>query len=355
MDDFDASDADYDGRQDADGTNGGGDDDDSAAADRDALRDDERIQGIDPDVAEEDDDDDDGDEDREARSVRQFCVQWSQLRGALDPLKKEAAALREESNALRANLDLYMKESGVSCALVRVAEDRAFVVRLDPMRPTNSMRNETLQAAIYQHVSVDLAADCALDIRERLAKQADKATKARTAALKRAAREEAARSRPAKRRRPAGPSEVKDEPRAPTVPPGESHAESDSCAAEDSQGSPTLVHVLGELLVEATRTAQRQATAGRTTLSIKPHVDAPDGGARPRARGRSRSSDPMGRDDVNDNDDDETADDRGESAEAPAMHTDIPPDVIEWVARLGDLDSATVALRERMRPLQSQL
>lgn len=210
------------------------------------------------------------DEEELARSVQAFCVRWVRIHLQVAPTEAELHVLAVERKALKTRLTEYMQSAALDRALVTRAGAEPLVIRVDPVRPSTSMKPDTINAAVYQCASVQLAEMCAQMLQERAQKRLDKEAAARATAERKAAR--AAKPRPAKRGRDQSPkasaTEAVPEPAVPTQSVQEAAAH--GAPAQNESATPSIAQVLGEMLLVATRKAQQIMVQGRVRLSVVP-------------------------------------------------------------------------------------
>ncbi|WBR14757.1 hypothetical protein pkur_cds_583 [Pandoravirus kuranda] len=312
---------------------------------------------------------DTGDRDQ---AVRLFCARWSRLRAQLDPLTSAMRGIRTEQTVLKRDLAAYMERTGVRRAIVRDRSgDPTVVVRVDPKRPTTSMAPEVLTAAVYEHVTAHLVETCAEAAALRAKKQADKVAKANALAARKAARAAAAAARPAKRRRKRSdkpnaddaepvdgatenqtPAASADEPETTVASSAcDKEAEQKACADQGDDGPP-LAEILGEAVVEATRVAQRRATADQVTLTVGIYDPDRDDESSMHVDEEAHLCDALV---------DQTT--SGDISQTPSVGrsyrawaaVDVPDEVRPWATRCVELDQVAAGLRDRMRPLETAL
>ncbi|AJF97346.1 hypothetical protein TW95_gp0612 [Pandoravirus inopinatum] len=328
----------------------------------------------------------------QATAVRLFCTRWSRLRAQLDPLTAATRGIRLEQAALRRDLAAYMEGARTRRAVIQCrggdGDDNAtIVVRVDPMRPTTSMKREVITAAVYEHVTPDLVRACAEAAAAAAEKRSAKVAKAKAVAARKAARAAAAAARPAKRRRRTAKhdddddgdddknNEAKNDAGSANTPMVDNNPVAtddntvnagDVGAIDDADGTgdahlgntPALAEIMGAAVVEATRAAQRRATAQQTSLTVGRYdpdrddesamVDMWD--ASPSStKGACEVSCPDARDVQVD----------GKSQEpvcalaAYAWSTeDVPVEVRAWATRFVELADVASGLRDRMRPIE---
>ncbi|AVK75202.1 hypothetical protein pqer_cds_780 [Pandoravirus quercus] len=318
----------------------------------------------------------------QATAVRLFCTRWSRLRAQLDPLTAATRGIRLEQAALRRDLAAYMEGARIRRAVVKCGGDdnATIVVRVDPMRPTTSMKREVITAAVYEHVTPDLVRACAEAAAAAAEKRSAKVAKAKAVAARKAARAAAAAARPAKRRRRTAKhedddkdNETKDDA-TPTktsmvdinpVATDENMVNASTTNDDDADGAgdahlgntPALAEIIGAAVVEATRAAQRRATAQQTSLTVGRYdPDRDDESAMVDMWDASPSSTktcdllcP----------DAQSAQVNGKPEEpACTLATnawsteDVPVEVRAWAARFVELADVASGLRDRMRPIE---
>ena len=333
-----------------------------------------------------------------SRSVLLFCIQWARLYSQVQPHKNAADALAKERKALNAKLTEYMRTSGWQRARVDIdgTPDNDLVIRLDPCGPSSSMQQNVLNAAIFQCASVQLAQLCVERINERHDKAHKKQEAARATAKRKA--ERAARAaasagtRRARRRSP--PPDDDDHGAAAKGTPSDDLAKSGTVEPEGASLSPTLAEVMGEMLLVATREAQRIAAQDHFRLTVVPKSkdmsslpirDDGDDNSGDTGNGNvtdaatdADASDPVGDDDgVKRQVGKKRTAARAFSAAArqsqsPLKRSKIPAsvdprdddglvwgnasaDAAAWAARVHEIESQAKALRETMAPLMTRL
>lgn len=313
----------------------------------------------------------------QATAVRLFCARWGRLRAQLDPLTAATRGIRIEQTALKRDLAAYMESARVRRAIVDCGggkgDGAVIVVRVDPTRPTTSMKRPVITTAIYEHVTPDLVRACAAAAAAAAEKCSAKAAKAKATAARKAARAAAAAARPAKRRRRTAKHDDAQGDDAPAETPAHAVVASSVATDEDPVGADscnaaTLADILGAAVVEATRVAQRYATAQQTTLTVGLYdpdrddesamADAWDAAPTPcEAPCPSTPSHPG--DDTNNNNcggdgnkDDKTDKHVNATAAYAWLTTDVPPEVRAWATRFVELADVMSGLRDRMRPLE---
>ncbi|AGO84909.2 hypothetical protein psal_cds_852 [Pandoravirus salinus] len=317
----------------------------------------------------------------QATAVRLFCARWSRMRAQLDPLTAATRGIRLEQAALRRDLAAYMEGARVRRAVVKCSRDNdntAIVVRVDPTRPTTSMKREVITTAVYEHVTPDLVRACAEAAAAAAEKRSAKVAKAKAVAARKAARAAAAAARPAKRRRRTAKRHANDsDDSGDGGNGGGGHVDKDGAASQevsassadiavtdgaciasddgDVGGALALADIIGAAVVEATKVAQRRATAQQTTLTVGLYdPDRDDESAMVDAWDASPSSagtcEPLPCDA-------EAAQDKPEgSASTLATYAwsteDVPAEVRAWATRFVELADVASGLRDRMRPIE---
>nr|UMO78542.1 hypothetical protein [Pandoravirus belohorizontensis] len=315
-------------------------------------------------------------------AVRLFCARWDRLKTQLDPLAAATRGIRTEQTVLKRDLAAYMESARVrraivDCGVGAKGDGAVIVVRVDPTRPTTSMKRPVITNAIYEHVTPDLVRACATAATAAAEKRSAKAAKAKATAARKAARAAAAAARPAKRRRRTAKRDDEQEDDAPVETPAPAVVAGSVAVDEDTVGAdgcnaPTLADILGAAVVEATRVAQRCATAQQTTLTVglyDPDRDdesamadtwdaAPSASAPCEALCPGTPRHPGGGDDADndcggDDNKDNKADGHVNATSAYAWSTtDVPPEVRGWAMRFVELADVLSGLRDRMRPLE---